>query len=30
MQIAYVIGMEKPVSVNVDCFGTESQPMFLR
>ncbi len=27
MQIVYAIGMEKPVSVNVDCFGTESQPM---
>ena len=27
MQIAYAIGMEKPVAVNVDCFGTESQPM---
>ncbi len=27
MQIAYAIGLEKPVAVNVECFGTESQPM---
>jgi len=27
IQIAYAIGMENPVSVNVECFGTESQPM---
>lgn len=27
IQIAYAIGMEDPVSVNVDCFGTEFQPL---
>lgn len=27
IQIAYAIGMEHPVSVNVDCFGTEYQPL---
>ena len=27
VQIAYAIGMEHPVSVNVDCFGTEFQPL---
>ena len=27
IQIAYAIGMEHPVSVNVDCFGTEFQPL---
>lgn len=27
VQIAYAIGMENPVSVNVDCFGTEYQPL---
>ena len=27
IQIAYAIGMEQPVSVNVDCFGTEYQPL---
>lgn len=27
MQAAYAIWMEKPVSGNVECFGTESQPM---
>ena len=25
IQIAYAIGMKDPVSVNIDCFGTESQ-----
>lgn len=27
IQIAYAIGMEKPVSVNVGCFGTEFQSL---
>lgn len=27
IQIAYAIGMEHPVSVNVDCFGTEYQTL---
>ena len=25
IQIAYAIGMKEPVSVNIDCFGTENQ-----
>ena len=25
IQIAYAIGMADPVSVNIDCFGTETQ-----
>jgi len=27
VQLAYAIGMTEPVSVNVDCFGTEFQPL---
>ncbi len=27
IQIAYAIGLENPISVNVDCFGTEFQPL---
>lgn len=26
-KITYAIGMEKPVSVNVNCLGTEFQPL---
>ncbi len=31
IQIAYAIGMPLPVSVNIDCFGTENQnPRFIK